>query len=332
MQVVVFGAGAVGSLIGARLHEAGVNVRLVARPAQVAAIEADGLRIEAGREVRLVKIPARERLDGAADVVLLTVKSQDVLAASREIARASLDATVVTMQNGVRADAEAASVLGRDRVVGCVLYLSASYLRPGVVQPAGWRGSLVVGAPFPESRDRVDAVRTLLAGALPTSVVADLAPARWTKLIANLSNAIPAATGLPLSQAFRDARLNRLAIAAMREGARVALASGHPLEAGRRGRNFRLLAVLPRPLAFFLFRRRLVGQFPPDSRFGGSTLQSLQRGSSSELDYLNGEIVRAGADAGRATPINTALLNRGQSVFRTRHSLSAEELVAGLPI
>ena len=91
-------------------------------------------------------------------------------------------------------------------------------------------------------------------------------------------------------------------------------------------------AVLPRPLAFFLFRRRLVGQFPPDSRFGGSTLQSLQRGSSSELDYLNGEIVRAGADAGRATPINTALLNRGQSVFRTRHSLSAEELVAGLPI
>ena len=332
MQVVVYGAGAIGSLIGARLHEAGINVRLVGRPAQVAAVAAQGLRIESGREVRLVKLVARERLEGAADVVLLTVKSQDVVTASREIASASLDSTVVTMQNGVRSDAEAASVLGRDRVVGCVLYLSASYLRPGVVQAAGWRGSLVVGAPFAESRDRAAAVQALLSGALPTSLVADLAPARWTKLIPNLSNAIPAATGLPLSQAFRDTRLNRLAIAAMREGAQVALGSGHRLEAGARGRPFRLLAALPRSLAYILFRRRLIAQFPPGNTFGGSTLQSFQRGSSSELDYLNGEIVRAGADAGRPTPINAALLNRAQDVFRTRRFLSPEELTAGLPL
>jgi 2-dehydropantoate 2-reductase len=332
VQVVVYGAGAIGSLVGARLHEAGANVRLVARPAQVAAIEAEGLRVESGREVRLVRLVARERLEGAADLVLLTVKSQDVLTACREIAGASLDSTVVTMQNGVRSDAEAASVLGRDRVVGCVLYLSASYLRPGVVQAAGWRGSLVVGAPFAESRDRAAAVQTLLARAFPTSLVQDIAPARWTKLIANLSNAIPAATGLPLSQAFRDARLNRLAIAAMREGAKVVLGSGHQLEAGGRGRPFRLLAALPRPLAFILFQRRLIAQFPPGNTFGGSTLQSIQRGSSSELDYLNGEIVRAGADAGRPTPINAALLDRGQDVFRTRRFLSAGELTAGLSL
>lgn len=331
MQVVVYGAGAVGSLIGARLHEAGANVRLVARPAQVAAIAAEGLRIEAGREVRLVKLVARERLEGTADVVLLTVKSQDVLTACREIAQASLDATVVTMQNGVRSDGEAASVLGRDRVVGCVLYVSASYLRPGVVAAAGWRGSLVVGAPFPESRNRVPAVQTLLAGALPTSVVTDLVPCRWTKLIANLANAIPATTGLPLSQVFRDPRLNRLAIAAMREGAQVALRGGHSLEA-RRGRPFRLLAALPRPLGYTLFRRRLIAQFPPGNAFGGSTLQSIQRGSSSELEYLNGEIVRAGADLGRPTPVNAVLLDRGQSVFRTRRFLSPEELVEGLPL
>jgi 2-dehydropantoate 2-reductase len=331
VQVVVYGAGAVGSLIGARLHQAGASVRLVGRPAQVAAIVQDGLRIESGREVRLVRLVARERLEGTADVVLLTVKSQDVLAACREIAAASLEATVVTMQNGVRSDGEAASVLGRDRVVGCVLYLSASYLRPGVVAPAGWRGSLVLGAPFPESRGRVAAVEELLSRALPVSLTADLSGARWTKLIANLANAIPVTTGLPYSQAFREPRLNRLAVAAMREGAQVALRGGHRLDS-RRGRPFKLLAALPRPLGYLLFRRRLIAQFPPGDAFGGSTLQSLQRGSSSELDYLNGEIVRAGADLGRPTPINAALFDRGQSVFRSRRFLTPEELVEGLPI
>lgn len=329
---MVYGAGAIGSLVGARLHEAGENVRLIARPAQAAAIGRDGLRIEAERDVRVVQLPARERLEGPADVVLLTVKSQDVLTASREIARASLDATVVTVQNGVRADADAASVLGRDRVVACVAYVSAAFLRPGVVQVAGWRGYLLVGAPYPESRNRVAAVRTLLARAMPAHHAEDVPAARWTKLIVNLPNAIPAATAIPLGRAFRDRRLNRLAIAAMREGARIARASGHPLEAGARGRPFRLLASLPRPLAYALFSRRLIAQFPAASPFGGSTLQSFQRGATSELDYLNGEVVRAGADAGRPTPINAALLLRGQEVFRTRRVLTPDELVAGLPL
>lgn len=332
MQVVVYGAGAIGSLVGARLHEAGGNVRLIARPAHAAAIGREGLRVEAEREVRVVQLPARERLEGPADVVLLTVKSQDVLTASREIARASLDATVVTMQNGVRADADAASVLGRDRVVACVAYVSASFTRPGVVQVAGWRGYLLVGAPYPESRDRVEAVRALLARAMPARHAEDVPAARWTKLIVNLPNAIPAATGIPLGRAFRDRRLNRLAIATMREGARIARASGHPLEAGARSRPFRLLATLPRPLAYALFSRRLIAQFPASSAFGGSTLQSFQRGSTSELDYLNGEVVRAGADAGRPTPINSALLFKGQEVFRTRRVLTPDELVAGLPL
>lgn len=331
MRVAVLGAGAIGSVIGARLHEAGVAVQLVARPTQVAAIAADGLRVEAGGEVRSVRLPAVEHLAGAFDLVLLTVKAQDVLAASRQIAAVSPDATVVTMQNGVRSDADAASVLGRDRVVGCVVYLGASFLRPGVVAVGGWRGYLKVGAPFPESRARAPAVEALLARAFPTSLVPDLVPSRWTKLLLNLANVIPAATGLSLSQAFRHLRLNRLAIAATREGAQVVLRTGHRLEASS-GRPFRLMAALPRPLAFGFFRSRLIAQFSPDDPFGGSTLQSFQRGSSSELDYLNGEIVRLGADAGRLTPINSALLERGQGVFRTRRFLTPEELVDGVPL
>ncbi|MEA2667153.1 MAG: 2-dehydropantoate 2-reductase, partial [Chloroflexota bacterium] len=123
--IAVFGAGAIGSLVGARLQESGVNVRLVGRETQVDAIRAKGLLVKGQNESRLVQLPATTTLAGAADIILLTVKSQDVQVACRTIAALQSDATVVTMQNGVRSDQEAADILGRDRVVGCVLNISA---------------------------------------------------------------------------------------------------------------------------------------------------------------------------------------------------------------
>src|SRR5207245_611254 len=82
-----------------------------------------------------------------------TVKSQDVQDACRTIAALRSDATVVTMQNGVRSDREAADILGRARIVGCVLNISATYLEPGVVEQ-NTSGLFQVGAPFLESKAR----------------------------------------------------------------------------------------------------------------------------------------------------------------------------------
>ena len=116
--VVVFGAGAIGGLVGARLFKAGIDVRLIGRPAHVDAIRSKGLLVKDQNESRLVQLPAATTLTGPADLILLTVKSQDVPDACRSIAASHSDATVVTMQNGVRSDREAADILGRDRVVG----------------------------------------------------------------------------------------------------------------------------------------------------------------------------------------------------------------------
>lgn len=87
------------------------------------------------------------------------------------------------------------------------------------------------------------------------------------------------------------------------------------------------MAKLPRPIANLVFSGRLAGDFPPGSQFGPSTLQSLRRGSSSELDYLNGEIVRLGEKIGRPTPYNSGLLETGRRVFETRRNLTPEELL-----
>jgi 2-dehydropantoate 2-reductase len=324
--IAVFGAGAIGSLVGARLHESGIDVRLVGRETQVDAIRARGLLVKGKNGSRLVRVPATTSLDGIADIILLTVKSQDVQDACRTIAALRSDATVVTMQNGVRSDREAADILGRDRIVGCVLNISATYLEPGVVEQ-NTSGLFQVGAPFPESKARVDAVLALLSLAIKTELVPDIARSRWTKLMANLNNAIMAITGWPIGKALRHPGLTRLSIATIREGVKTAQLGGHGLDQSRRARTFRLMSILPMPLSYRLFRSRLAGNFPPDSTYGPSTLQSFQRHSSSELDYLNGEIVTLGDRIGRPTPYNSGLLEQGRAVFATGRHHSPEELL-----
>ena len=324
--IAVFGAGAIGGLVGARLHESGVNVRLVGRPAQVDAIRSRGLQVQGRDETRLVQVPATTTLAGTADIILLTVKSQDVQGACRAIAQLHSDATVVTMQNGVRSDREAADILGRDRIVGCVLNISATYLEPGVVEQ-NTAGLFQVGAPFPESKNRVDAVLAVLSLAIKTELVPDVARSRWTKLMANLNNAIMAITGWPIGKALRHPGLTRLSIATIREGVRTAQLGGFGLDQSRRARTFRLMSTLPMSLSYLIFGGRLAGNFPPDSTYGPSTLQSLQRHSTSELDYLNGEIVTLGERIGRPTPYNAGLLEQGRAVFKTGRHLSPEELL-----
>jgi 2-dehydropantoate 2-reductase len=324
--VVVYGAGAIGSLLGARLHEAGVDVLLIGRENQVNAIRANGLLVKGLGESRVVELPAKTTLGGTPDIILLTVKSQDVREACRDIARLNSDATVVTMQNGVRSDREAADLLGPGRIVGCVLNISATYLEPGVVEQ-NTRERFQVGAPFPESAARVDAVLALLGPVVKTELVLDIARARWTKLMANLNNAIMAITGLPIGKALRHPGLTRLSIATIREGVRTAQLGGFGLDQSRRARTFRLMSTIPMSLSYLVFGGRLAGNFPADSTYGPSTLQSLRRGSSSELDYLNGEIVTLGEQIGRPTPYNTGLLEQGRAVFATGRNLSPEELL-----
>jgi 2-dehydropantoate 2-reductase len=256
----------------------------------------------------------------------LTVKSQDVPDACLTIAALHSDATVVTMQNGVRSDREASDILGRSRIVGCVLNISATYLEPGVVEQ-NTAGLFQVGAPYPESKGRVDAVLELLSLAIKTEPVPDIARSRWTKLMANLNNAIMAITGLPIGKALRHPGLTRLSIATIREGVKTAQLGGFGLDQSRRARTFRLMSTLPMPLSYRVFGGRLAGNFPPDSTYGPSTLQSLQRHSSSELDYLNGEIVTLGEKIGRPTPYNAGLLEQGRAVFATGRHLSPEELL-----
>ncbi len=164
-----------------------------------------------------VKIPAAERLDFKPDLVLLAVKTQDVVGALRENLTYLTESPVVTMQNGVRSDDLVSDLLPKDRILSAVVLLHANYLAPGSVTLM-YEGGLIVGRPFGPRDPLLEEVAELLGRATPTRISDNIRGAHWLKLITNLNNALPALIDGTFHQVYADPFLVSLAIRIMREG------------------------------------------------------------------------------------------------------------------
>jgi 2-dehydropantoate 2-reductase len=238
-----------------------------------------------------------------------------------------------------------AEVLGREAVVGAVVMCAATYLRPGevTVQFPGW---LIVGEPFGDVGARTWAIARALGHAVPTYLTRHLVRVRWSKLIANLNNALCAATGLSLAEIVHAPCGPMLAIRLMKEGAMVARAAGVRLDHGLYGLTPRALRQDPNAALIALLQATMTAMLAvlPEraaervlaaagrSRLGslpvrGSTWQSVVRGRPSEVDYLNGEIVRLGRRLGLPTPFNSYVVDAVHAVERSRHFWQLEELL-----
>ncbi|QYJ16625.1 hypothetical protein Rxycam_02460 [Rubrobacter xylanophilus DSM 9941] len=316
VRVAVVGAGAVGSLVGGLLARAGEEVVLVGRRAHVEAIESRGLLLEGlgGGPLR-VRVAARERLEERPEVLLLAVKSQDLERACREVAPLAREAVVVTMQNGLRCDGIARHFFRPDQIVGCVVYSMATFLEPGRVE-CGVRGWLCIGDPFIPDRPRLARLRALLRQALPVRISRDIAATRRTKLVGNLNNALPAATGRPLQEIYFSPTTGRLPLRVMREGFETLEAAGLETDRSPQALALGLLSRrMPEGAALALLRA--FSRTPPGRRpVLGSTYQSVVRGSPTEVDFLNGEIVALGQRAGVPTPYNAHLVRLVHEVER----------------
>jgi len=294
MRFVVFGAGAVGGVVGGRLAEHGHDVVLIARGEQHEAVGAHGLRIESPEgtarvDVRVVEHPVQ--IDWTPDdVVLLSVKSQDTQAALGDLRAATpCEVALACMQNGVAN--ERFALRGFANVYAVCVMCPTGYLTPGVVQ--AWSspttGLLDVGR-YPAG---VDATAEAIAAAFRASTFgaetrADIMRWKYGKLLLNLGNAIEAICG-------PRARAGTIATLARREGAACLQAAGidyvgEEEDAGRRAGQLRLGTIAGR------------------SRPGGSSWQSLHRRAGRvETDYLNGEVVLLGRLHGVPTPVNQLL-------------------------
>ncbi len=325
-RIAVIGAGAVGSALGALLHRAGQNVVLIARPAHTAAIRQDGLRIDGQMGDFMVPIAATETLNFRPDLALLTAKAQDVVAALKANQAFLHDVPVVTFQNGIRSDDLAASLLPPEQIFSAVVLLHATYLLPGKVTLV-YRGKLILGRPFGPRDSKLEDIAHVLNQAVPTRMTDNIKGAHWLKLIVNLNNALPAITNYTMSQVYANESLRNLAVGLMREGLRVIQRANIRLESLPQvsvGLT-RLINWMPSVIAGRIAAakvRRLTTAWP----LLGSTLQSIQRGRPTEIDYLNGEIVELGKSCGEGAPLNTRIVELVHRVERTGKFLSLEEV------
>lgn len=325
-RIAIIGAGAVGSALGALLHRAGENVVLIARPEHTAAIRQHGLRVDGDTGDFIAPVEASETLNFRPDLVLLTVKTQDVVAAVKANQAFLNGVPIVTFQNGVRSDELVASILPREQVLSAVVLMHVTYLLPGKVTVV-YRGKLILGRPFGPRDSRLEEVAHRLKQAVPTRVTENIRGAHWLKLIVNLNNALPAITNFSLSEVYANTFLRKLAVGLMREGLRVidrAKVRLEPLPDVSIGLT-RLINWMPLGVAGRIASakvRRLTTVWP----LWGSTLQSVQRGRPTEIDYLNGDIVELGKRCGEVTPLNCKIVELVHQVERTGQFLSVEEI------
>lgn len=286
MKVAVMGAGAVGCYYGAMLARAGHEVVLIGRPAHVEAVRARGLRLEAQSFDEHVPMAASTEPDAVrgADLVLFCVKSTDTEAAAAQIApHLAPGALVLTLQNGVDNDERARSVLRSHEVAAAVVYVATGMAGPGHVKHNG-RGELVI-APSGRGEEVAQALR---AAGVPTEISGNVRGALWAKLVLNCAyNALSAITQLPYGVLVRNEGVPGVLRDVVAECLAVARAEG---------------VTIPGDIdaAVAGIARTMPAQF-------SSTAQDLARGKRSEIDHLNGFVLRRGEALGVPVPANRLL-------------------------
>jgi 2-dehydropantoate 2-reductase len=296
MRIVVLGAGGIGGTIGARLHLSGHEVALIARGAHGDVVREHGLTFMTPDEHLVLSLPTYAHpteLDwGPDDVLVLATKSQDTEAAARDVAAvAGPGLPVVSAQNGIAN--ERALTRWFEHVHGICVMLPAQHLQPGVVvaHSSPTTGILDLGR-FPAGTDDVDrALAEALCGSRFESVPrVDIMRWKSRKLLNNLGNAVQALAGERLEGPEARAALDLLAA----EADEVFAAAGVDPVTDAEDDERRADHLQLRPI-------------DGADRGGGSTWQSLARGSGIETDYLNGEIAHLGRLYGVPTPANARI-------------------------
>jgi 2-dehydropantoate 2-reductase len=306
VRITVVGAGAVGSLLGARLAASGASVRLVGRPDHIAAIQRDGLVVEgvgAGRW----RIEAGTGLESAhePDLILLTTKTFDLAGASADIGRVLPGPRPILLpQNGLHPEAVVATELARDGwpdpgsvLVRAVNTIPVTLVGPGVVRQPG-EGELVLADPDRAGSARVATsvlMEALRSAGLPVRPVPDLELELWRKALVNAAiNPVTALHRIP-NGALRTSPYHEEAEALLREAQSAAAVAGYAFTDPDADRSL----------------ERVIDATAANR---SSMLQDVERGRATEIDAISGELLRTAARAGLDLPATRDVVARLSSV------------------
>lgn len=315
-RIAVLSAGAIGSSVGADLARAQMDVVIIDQwPAHVEAMKAGGLRVALPETELHTPVDAYHLCEVATlrrefDVVLLAAKSQDTRWLAHFIEPyLRQDGIIVGVQNGMNDDT-LVEVFGPNRVIGCVVELSAEVFTPGVVtrstdHSSTWFG---LGELDGETTPRLKEIQATMAHVGRVSLTDNIEGAKWTKLINSTMILAPfALLGLRSHEALELPEVRTLCGKLGSESLRVGTASGYRIEAifGRPREEFDLTGdELVDKILYSLMED--LGKGAKTSR--GAVLQDLLKGRRTETRFLNGVVSRKGREIGIPTPANDAVV------------------------
>lgn len=325
MRIVVYGAGGIGCYVGGRLAATGTPVTFVGRQRMAGELTEHGMRLTdyLGADLRVTDVRYETSAAAAAeaDLVLVTVKSAATDGAAGELADVlKPGAVVVSFQNGVR-NGDILRERLKEQVVLTGMVPFNVLNRGGGVFHQGTEGALDIQrhaalSPYVEAFER--------AG-LPLTQHDDILPVQWSKLLLNLNNPINALSDLPLRDELSQRAYRRCLAAAQTETLELLDAKG-----------IRPAKLLPVPmhrfpsilrLPDFVFRRLAASMLAIDPLARTSMWEDLQAGRVTEVDFLNGEVVRLAESLGRSAPVNAKLVRLIREAEVDRRAWSGAELL-----
>lgn len=290
-KVLMVGAGAVGGYFGALLCRSGIDLTFLVRPKTYRAISEQGLRIKSVNGDFTVRPPLAQRASeiGSVDLIILAVKTYDLLSVAEEIAPlVERGAILLTLQNGVDSEERLLSYFKKECVVGGVCYITSRLAEPGVVEHYR-RGIISLGELSGEKSDRAVQIHQLLSGAgITCYLTGQIMKAKWEKLCWNATfNPLSVILDHPISLILDSAPLLEIVRQGIAEIIAVASAEGIELKTN----------IIDETIT-------TSNQF---REYHTSMYEDFKNGKPTEIEHLNGDLIRRGERRGIPVPIHRCL-------------------------
>lgn len=325
MNIAIIGAGAIGSVVAAYLTKAGEKVVLIGRPQQVRAIEQNGLLVRGARGEETFPVRALAQLDREYDLVIFTVKTQDIDEACAHNQAFLKKCLVLSSQNGVEADTILSRHFDKDRIYSSIVMFGATYTKPGEAV-FNFEGDWIIGKPFGPRDAKLDAIAGILSKGFNAVVSDNITGMKWLKLFVNFNNCIPALTGRSMQETFADMDLCRLSILLLKEGVDILRKNGVELVSLPQFPAERIYGMVNMPIdqAAAIINKTLTGL--SKEPLYGSILQSIMRGRTSEIDYINGQVLKMVRAPKEEAPLNARVVAMVHQVEDRKKYFSIEEI------
>jgi 2-dehydropantoate 2-reductase len=327
LSLLVVGAGAIGGITAALLKKNGFDVEIVAKYDEYASlISGPGLEISGACGDFTISLPAYSSLADVKekkDLVLHATKATEMIQAAEQIRGVLKDnGFVISMQNGICED-DLAEVLGKERVIGCITGWGATMESQGKLTMTS-TGDFILGYPDRESDEYLQNVAEILSEVVPAKVTDNIMGHLYSKLIINACiTSLGAICGLYLGEMLSIRKVRRIFIEIIREAVAVADLMNIKIEVFGGKMDFRKFIEGDNKVADL--RRhamiRIIGF--KYRQLKSSSLQSIERGKPTEVDYFNGYIVKNARRFNITVPVNSAVLNMVHEIELNIRSISA---------